>query len=91
MAIVNSAAVNIGMLVSFQIIAFSGHTPKSRIAGSYQPYHCPLSGQKGSSQLEQVKEASSTKIAMVAAREETAHQTLPKMRGLLSSGYQPNL
>ena len=40
---------------------------------------------------EQVKEASSTKIAMVAAREETAHQTLPKMRGLLSSGYQPNL
>ena len=35
LAIVNSAAVNIGVHVSFWIIVFSGYTPSSGIAGSY--------------------------------------------------------
>ena len=35
LAIVNSVAMNIGVPVSFQIMAFSGYMPKSRIAGSY--------------------------------------------------------
>ena len=35
LAIVNSAAMNIGMLVSFQIMVFSGYVPRSGIAGSY--------------------------------------------------------
>ena len=34
-AIVNSAAVNIGVHVSFQIMVFSGYMPRSGIAGSY--------------------------------------------------------
>ena len=33
--IINSAAVNIGVHVSFQIIGFSGYMPRSQIAGSY--------------------------------------------------------
>ena len=35
LAIVNSAAMNIEVHVSFQIIVFSGHMPSSGIAGSY--------------------------------------------------------
>ena len=35
LAIVNSAAVNTGVHVSFQIMVFSGYMPRSRIAGSY--------------------------------------------------------
>ena len=35
LVIVNSAAMNIGVHVSFQIRVFSGYTPRSRIAGSY--------------------------------------------------------
>ena len=35
LAIVNSAAMNIVVLVSFWIRVFSGYTPKSGIAGSY--------------------------------------------------------
>ena len=35
LAIENSAAMNIGVHVSFQIIVFSGYLPKSRIARSY--------------------------------------------------------
>ena len=35
LAIVNSAAVNIGVHVSFWIIVLSGYMPRSRIAGSY--------------------------------------------------------
>ena len=35
LAIVNSAAVNIGVHVSFQIIVLSRYTPRSGIAGSY--------------------------------------------------------
>ena len=35
LAIVNSAAMNIGVHVSFQIIVFSEYMPRSRIAGSY--------------------------------------------------------
>ena len=35
LAIVNSAAMNIGMHVSFSIIVFSGYMPSSGIAGSY--------------------------------------------------------
>ena len=35
LAIVNSAAVNIGVHVSFQIMVFSGCLPRSGIAGSY--------------------------------------------------------
>ena len=35
LAIVNSAAVNIGVLLSFQIIVLSGHMPRSGIARSY--------------------------------------------------------
>ena len=35
LAIVNSAAVNIGVHVFFQIIVFSGYMPRSGIAGSY--------------------------------------------------------
>ena len=35
LAIVNSAAVNIGMHVSFQIIVLSRYMPRSGIAGSY--------------------------------------------------------
>ena len=35
LAIVDSAAVNIGMYVSFQIMVFSGNMPRSVIAGSY--------------------------------------------------------
>ena len=34
-AIVNSAAMNTGVRVSFQIILFSGYMPKSGFAGSY--------------------------------------------------------
>ena len=35
LVIVDSAAINIGMRVSFQIRAVSGHMPRSEIAGSY--------------------------------------------------------
>ena len=35
LAIVNSAAMNIGVHVSFQIMVFSGYMPRSGIAGSY--------------------------------------------------------
>ena len=35
LAIVNSAAMNIGVHVSFQIMGFSGHMPSSGIARSY--------------------------------------------------------
>ena len=35
LAIVNSAAMNIGMHVSFQIIVFCRYMPRSGIAGSY--------------------------------------------------------
>ena len=35
LAIVNSAAMNIGVYVSFQIRAFSGYVPRSGIAVSY--------------------------------------------------------
>ena len=35
LVIVNSAAMNIGVHVSFQIIALSGYMPRSGIAGSY--------------------------------------------------------
>ena len=35
LTIVNSAAVNNGVHVSFQIMVFSGYMPRSRIAGSY--------------------------------------------------------
>ena len=35
LVIVNNAAMNIGMHVSFQIIVLSGCMPRSRIAGSY--------------------------------------------------------
>ena len=35
LAIVNSAAMNIGVHVSFQIIVLSGYMPRSGIAGSY--------------------------------------------------------
>ena len=35
LAVVNSAVVNIGVHVSFQIIVFSGYMPSSGIAGSY--------------------------------------------------------
>ena len=35
LAIANSAAKNIGMPVSFQIMVFSGYMPRSGIAGSY--------------------------------------------------------
>ena len=34
-AIVNSAAMNIGVHISFQIMLFSGYMPRNRIAGSY--------------------------------------------------------
>ena len=35
LAIVNSAAMNIGVHISFWIMVFSGHMPRSGIAGSY--------------------------------------------------------
>ena len=35
LAIVNSAAMNIGVHVSFSILVSSGYIPRSRIAGSY--------------------------------------------------------
>ena len=35
LAIVNSAAVNIGVHVSFSVLISSGHIPRSGIAGSY--------------------------------------------------------
>ena len=35
LVIVNGAAMNIGVHVSFHIIVFSGYMPRSRIAGSY--------------------------------------------------------
>ena len=35
LAIVNSAAINTGVHVSFQIIAFSGYVPRNGIAGSH--------------------------------------------------------
>ena len=35
LAIVNRAAVNIGVHVSFRIRVFSGYVPRSGIAGSY--------------------------------------------------------
>ena len=51
LAIVNSAAVNIGVHVSFSVLASSGYMPRSGIAGSYggffphflkeSPYHFP--------------------------------------------------
>ena len=38
LAVVNSAAVNIGVHVSFQIIVLSGYMPRSGIAGLYGNY-----------------------------------------------------
>ena len=35
LAILNNAAMDIGMHISFQIIAFSRYIPRSGIAGSY--------------------------------------------------------
>ena len=52
LAIVNSAAVNIGVHVSFSTLVSSGYMPSSGIAGAYggfvpsffkeSPYHLPL-------------------------------------------------
>ena len=39
LAIVNSAAMNIGVHVSFSIVVFSGYTPSSGIAGSYGDFY----------------------------------------------------
>ena len=51
LAIVNSAAMNIGVHVSFSVLVSSGYMPRSGIAGSYgdfipsflkeSPYHLP--------------------------------------------------
>ena len=51
LAIVNSAAMNNGIHVSFSILVSSGYMPRSRVAGSYggfipsffkeSPYHLP--------------------------------------------------
>ena len=38
LAIVNSAAMNIGVGVSFSILVFLGYMPTSRIAGSYDDF-----------------------------------------------------
>ena len=38
LAVVNSAAVNIGVHVSFQIIVLSAYMPRSGIAGPYGNY-----------------------------------------------------
>ena len=35
LAVVNSAAMNIGVHISFRVFIFSGYMPRSRIAGSY--------------------------------------------------------
>ena len=35
LAVINSAAMNIGVNESFQIMVFSGYMPRSGIAGSY--------------------------------------------------------
>ena len=37
-AIINSAAVNIGIYVPFSILVFSGYMPRSGIAGSYSGF-----------------------------------------------------
>ena len=39
LAIVNSAAVNTGVHVSFRLMVFSGYMPRSGIAGSYCSSH----------------------------------------------------
>ena len=39
LAIVNSAAMNIGVHVSFRIVVFSGFMPSSGIAGSYGDFY----------------------------------------------------
>ena len=39
LAIVNSGAMNTGMHVSFQIIVFSGYSPKNGIIGSCSNSH----------------------------------------------------
>ena len=38
LAIVNGAAVNIGMHVSFRIVVFSGYMPSSGCTGSYDSF-----------------------------------------------------
>ena len=38
LAIVNSAAMNNGIHVSFPVLVFSGYMPRSRIAGSYHGF-----------------------------------------------------
>ena len=38
LAVVNSAAVNIGVHVSLSIMVFSGYMPSSGIAGSYHSF-----------------------------------------------------
>ena len=38
LAVVNNAALNIGVHVSFLIIVLSGYMPRSEIAGSYGNY-----------------------------------------------------
>ena len=40
LAIVNSAAMNNGIHMSFTILVFSGYMPTSRIAGSYVVFQC---------------------------------------------------
>ena len=40
LAIVNSAAMNSGILVSLSILVSSGYMPRSRIAGSYGGFIC---------------------------------------------------
>ena len=40
LAIVNRAAMNIDILVSFRIVVFSGYMPSSSIAGSYGRVFC---------------------------------------------------
>ena len=43
LAVVNSAAVNIGVHVSFSVLTASGYMPRSEIAGSYGGFiHCFL-------------------------------------------------
>ena len=43
--IVNSAAMNIGVHVSFQLMVFSRYTPRSEIAGSYGDFGASLIAQ----------------------------------------------
>ena len=99
LAIVSSAAMNIGVQVPFWIIIFSGYMPSSGISGSYYCCYCCCSGTKscltlwnpmnhttwGFLVLHYVSELAHTHVPWVGDAIQPSHLLLPPFSSCLQS------